>query len=394
MLINELSAGEEILDTFARAGMGEIMQPPEVVSQQINDFKSLCAKAREAWALAVFSGAGRPSLERYFTYHLQLLSDLLGKVNAMPVYTFEACDCSPQETSNEILQKELNDLTGHLLHFFRGYPDKTIPAPLIYIRKQVKTLAADIASIMQSLTLSALPGPLHSVVATYLKEMSSPLLACTFGELLYFEKFIVGMKGRLETVSSFVDGLIDLEFNHVEILSWLHEETMRSMTHMPVETKIAAIKKKAGLLHRCHVGNKEVYDRFLPPLTQMLANWLDEEEKAFKFSNPEQIPVCYPVLEKMGLSLPVAHLACLVRLFVKENLTGATPLTEIFKFVCMAFSTKRAESLSIGGMSKAYYSISQVTAAEVKHLLAKMINRINHDYFPALAAISVLIYAC
>lgn len=392
MLVNELSTGEEILKQLAGASLDETMLSPDEVNEQIKNFKHLCIKARQAWALAVFSGASHSSLERYFTYHLQLLSDLSVKLRSLPIYPVVTCSCSPQETLNNIFENELDSLTYHLLHFFRDYPDKSITAPLSYIAKFIKNLEPDITDIMQSPALCLLPGPLNAIILSYLKEMSRPI-QCTFGDLLYFEKFIAGIKPALEKPDVLVDKLMELEFNQVQVLAWFQGEALRELKGKTAEKKLGVIRKRTALSRVYHKADKEVYDPCLPPLTQMFAGWLAEEEKAFKEVIAAEMNARHSTGQKFRLPLSVAQVACFLRLSLKENLVGAPPLTEVFDFVCSAFSTKRANDLSPGGLSKAYYSISQVTAAEVKYLLAKMINIINHDYFPALAAIGVLICA-
>lgn len=393
MLVNELSAGEEILDLLSGSDGMESGWTKTFANDQLEAFKALCTKARQGWALAVFSGASRPSLERYFTYHVQLLSDLSGKLQSMPPYPVAACNCSPQETFNEIFRNELDSLTGHLLHFFRDYPDKTIPAPLSYISKFTKRLETDIATITQSSALDVFHAPLKRVIRSYLEQMTSPALLVTFGDLLYVEKFIDGIKRALENPDTLPTILLELEFNHIEVLAWFQDETLHALKGKSVAKKLGFIRRQATLSRVYHHAGKEVYDPCLPPLTQMFAGWLSEEEKALKEIMAAEMAARHSTGQKFRLPLSVAHVACFLRLSLKENLAGTMPLTDVFDFVCSAFSTKRADDLSPGGLSKAYYSVSQVTAAEVRHLLTKMINMINLDYFPAWAAIGVLIYS-
>ena len=81
-----------------------------------------------------------------------------------------------------------------------------------------------------------------------------------------------------------------------------------------------------------------VYDRRWPALCVMLSGWLEPEiaaagellkgEAAFAF-------------EKLPLNLSVAHLGCLLKLFVEEHLLGDISLTDLFKFSARHYRTKK-----------------------------------------------------
>jgi len=175
LLVNELSDIEEILNRLAGAERPNSGSPQVWIDDKVPKFKASCTKARQAWALAVFSGAGRPSLERYFTYHLQLLTDLSGKLQFLANYPVAACTCSPQDTLNSIFESELDALAGHLLHFFSDYPDRSITAPASYIGKFIRNLEQSIAALMLSPVLSSLPGPLAECAAPPRSAGSTPV---------------------------------------------------------------------------------------------------------------------------------------------------------------------------------------------------------------------------
>ena len=366
---------------------------PELVNEQIIEFKKLCVKVRQAWALAVFSGSTRQSLERYFTYHLQLLSDLSGKLYPIPPNPVPERSCPSPENYEGIFANELDALTLHLLHFFRDYPDQTIQAPVTFARKFVKDLDPRVTAVINALPLSFWPGPLKSIILSYIERMTSPALGFTFGDLLYFEKFISGITPAIEQPGELPNILMELEFNHLGVLVWFQEESSRSLKGKSSEKKLEFVRRQAAWVRVHHKAGKAVYDPILQPLTAMFAGWLSEEEKVLGKTACAAVAARCTAAQKIRLPLSVVQVACFLRLFLKDNLAGTVPLTELFDFVCSAFSTKKANDLSPGGLSKAYYSIGQVTAAEVKAMLAKMISRINHDYFPAWAAIGVLICA-
>jgi hypothetical protein len=122
---------------------------------------------------------------------------------------------------------------------------------------------------------------------------------------------------------------------------------------------------------------------YWPSLSVMLGGWLTEEVAVLRQvpqpvapDTVESRPVKYP------LNLSVAHLACLLNLFCSAKVPGNQNLTELFNFVTAHFSSKRQENISAKSLSKAYYSITQVSAANVQGLLQQMISAINRKYFP------------
>jgi hypothetical protein len=402
LLVNELATGEEILHLLANAGVDEIMRSPELVNQRISEFKTLCSKARDAWALAVFSDAPKESLERYFSFHLRLLTGFSEKLCSIPDYPLPECTCVPSETINSSFDKEINQLTDHLFQYFRDYPDKNILVPLSYHTHVIKTMLPGVNLIKASIEFSAIPCVIKSEVIAYLDHLvnageSAPL---TFRQLIYFQAFVKEIKTLLSNASpgnltgAFTDKLLELEFNHMEIFTYLQEEISKSLTCDQEGEKLSLLEKEAVQMHLSQKESNERYDVRWPKLSIMLEKWLLTEISALKEKRNMQQCSCTRTNYKLKLELSVAHLACLLRLFKKEGLLGAVQLTALFKFSSDHFSTKRAETVSNFGISKAYYSVTQVIAAEVKDMLLKMIQRINHDYFPVMAAVSIIIYAC
>ena len=401
MLVNELATGEEILNLLADAGMDNIVLSREQASKQIGEFKKVCSKAREAWALAVFSASGKESLERYFSFHLRLLAGLSEKLSDPPGYPLPECACTPQVTIKTTFETEIHQLIGYLFQYYTDYPDKNILVPLSYQVHFVKILMPDVCLTKQALENSVLPDVLKSEIIAYLDHMvncraSAPL---TFGQLLYFQTFVKEIRTLLANSlpgnlsSLFTDKLLELEFNHLAVFTCLQEEINKAMSGFTGGEKLTWLEQKSNLMHLREKGGNERYNSRWPKLSVMLSTWLVAEINILKEINSVEHVPFVQANYKLKLELSVAHLACFLRLFVKESLPGTMQLTALFRFICDKFSTKRAETLSAGGLSKEYYSVTQVTAAEVKAMLVKMVNRINRDYFPVMAAVSIIIYA-
>jgi ABC-type multidrug transport system fused ATPase/permease subunit len=115
-----------------------------------------------------------------------------------------------------------------------------------------------------------------------------------------------------------------------------------------------------------------------PSLKIMLCGWLTEEVAILRQApqsatqdTAERRPDKYP------LNLSVAHLACLLNLFCSTELPGNRNLTELFNFVTAHFSSKRQGNISAKRLSKAYYSITQVSAADYRRFDANTENTDN-----------------
>jgi hypothetical protein len=400
LLVNELAIGEEMLDQFANAELDQRGLSAEKANRQIDEFKKLCAKAREAWALAVFSDACNETLERYFTYHLQVIADLSKKLSALPAYVHGECACEKKKVAARSFETAVNLLTDHLFYYFGSYPDGNILLPISYYRHCLNNVAPELELLRQSLRCNILPDLLKSAVLTYLDHVagchaSGPL---TYGQLAYFQKFVRELQTLLSRVTTgalkeaFSGKLLELEFNHMVIFTFFQEELKIALAGKTVVDKLSILQKQAALFRSRQTDNDCRYDLLWPKLSIMLAKWTEQEIENLK--EPVITACSFPrSIKKLKLEISVAHLACLIRLFVNEKLPEGVPLTELFKFIADSFSTKRKETVSAGSLSKEYYSVTQVSAAEVKHLLLRMVSRISRDYFPVVAVISIIIHA-
>jgi hypothetical protein len=126
----------------------------------------------------------------------------------------------------------------------------------------------------------------------------------------------------------------------------------------------------------------------------MLKGWLTEEADRLEKQLSAEIALNLStgILDKIGLDLSVAQLACLIRALFDASITASDSLTAVFKFCTLHFTTRRQLTISQGSLSKEYYSITQKTASGVLDLLQKMTERIKRDYFPVLVAVSVIIF--
>ena len=253
--------------------------------------------------------------------------------------------------------------------------------------------------ISTALENACLGAQVKNCLISYLQDMTKEDdMASELGQLHYFRLFVrqmlpaAGISDESKFCDFVKDRLFDLEFNHFGIFAHMQDEIRAAFTGKPQSQRNAVINKELDFLTFKAKGDVPRYDMRWPPLSAMLTDWLKGELRQAEQKKVRDQNAIGPILFKLRLELPVAHLAFLIRLLSKENIFGLFPLTEIFNFFSANFSTKRQETLSPGGLSKEYYTKNMVTAVEVRALLLKMIARINREYFPVWVAISIAFF--
>lgn len=260
-------------------------------------------------------------------------------------------------------------------------------------------MGAKILCLRISMDEAALPEGLKMPVISYLQHMATGPSGLTFSQLFYLQDFINEISRALvqrhlhPLAEVFKRALLQLQFNHLYVFTYFQDTINLEVAKKKAAEKLQALEKKR-LLFSFAANQQTKFDDNWPALSSMLASWLAEEVNTLKNIAVPQILFNKRSQLKLKLHLSVAHLAYLLKLLYKEGIFGAIALTELFQFISDHFSTKRAETISTGGISKSSYSVSQVVAAEIRDLLAKMISAIDRDYFPVVVAAGVLLGIC
>ena len=336
-----------------------------------------------AWTQAAFSDVPEHSLKRYFQFHLEGIRHL-----SDTIFGFERSENELYKSKLEGLNVALVSLIRFMAERFAPHFDRTAVAPQSFHIETFATLAEHNLSLQNDIARSQIDPSLKKSLSDYLSEMIKPAPATryTFGSLFYYQNFVEKLSAM--KISRFGNGLdrqlagnlVSLNFNQLDFMLYHANVIMQQ-----VGKDFNKLKLTRDYYKWCVPDTEPCYTSW-PPITSMLAGWLDEELAAVK-----AVPA---VSEKLSLNLSVAHLACLTRLFFEENIYNSQALTAIFKFIAGHFQTKRQTRISTGSLSKEYYSINQVTAAVVRDKLLKMVARINHDYFPAVVVIAGAVLLC
>jgi hypothetical protein len=224
----------------------------------------------------------------------------------------------------------------------------------------------------------------------------------TFRDIRYLKLFLKEIAQSFQAANGdsperrIADRLVYLNFNHLGFLSYWQElvraELERAgsaLGHLSVLTQelshLKSLQSKPGI----------AYHPAWPGIKLMLETWLSDEISIFKLSEKSRFDCSGERApdDKLVMSLSVAHLACVTRLFYEENCYQSATVTDVLKFTVRHYQSKRQDHISQGSLSKEYYGVTQVTAAVVRDLLHRMINRINKTYFPVWLVISAA-YFC
>jgi hypothetical protein len=401
LLQNELIGGNEILDQLAELVNMDNLRSFGEAEQLEKDFRQTCAKARQAWALAVFSDAGEQTLRRYFTFHVQVITALSKRVSSWTPHVFAYNGVEENEKWQQCVQGELLGLLDHLREYFARYPEKDLLLPVAYGRHTAGLWREQGNLLLEMLDQVLWDNSLKESLGAYIRHMlrSDDRTRLTFDQVHYFQRFLnelLPVVAQIDAVNGdqlVSDKLLELNFNQLEVFTFQQDRIRMMIKGRLPAAQLTILKNQVLVLSNVKTWHEATYDTRLPSLQAMLTAWLHEEINS-KQGKPAGVPVTDPPLNfKLTLQLSVAQLACIIKLFYRAGIYGDTPLTDIFKFTAQHFCTKRQPAMSWQSLSKEYYGLDLVNAGRVRILLKQMITYINEHFFPVMAAIGVVIGA-
>jgi len=218
-------------------------------------------------------------------------------------------------------------------------------------------------------------------------------LKFTYRSLFYFESIINQLRSldydSFDSEKTLVSLLIRSNFNSLSFFVYYQDEIRNTVENLrdSQEKLRYLVEQKAEVFSSPEVKNK-AYDPSWPSMKSMIGDWLAEEilltEKSL--CKPNEVAAA-----KIPLEMSVAHLSCLIRLLYEESVFATQNLQSIFKGFAGYFQSKRQVVISPGSLSKEFYSIDQHTAARVRDLLQRMIQRINRNFFPMVFAVNATV---
>ncbi|MDQ0640066.1 hypothetical protein QF042_003631 [Pedobacter sp. W3I1] len=337
-----------------------------------------------AWERAIFSNTPENTLVRYFHYHLDIISTISNTLSN-----------SHDSETNVPLQNELLALIDHLRKYYSSYFNEDAIAPIIYHQRLVSQLIGDICAIQKTLQSSHLNASLIACLLKWFNIMSEDTgkVKFAFRSLYYFE-YIVNQLFSIdydsdEAENLMVSLLLRSNFNNLSFFVYYQDIIRNTFDNFrdTQERLNYLVEQKADVISSPEVKNI-AYDPSWPSIKTMIENWLTEEILLAEKSLSKGSEV---VVSKIPLEMSVAHLSCLIRLLYEESVFATQNLQFIFKCFAGHYQSKRQAVISPGSLSKEFYSIDQHTAARVRDLLQRMVQRINRNFFPMAVAINATV---
>ncbi|QNN42963.1 hypothetical protein [Pedobacter roseus] len=375
MLKDELHDIEKLLSTWGNSGNDIVIE---------STFQSKSQRLFAAWKMIAFSEISDKSLRRYFYYQLEgilKISDTL----------FNMADIElSKKTSGHIIF-----LLDHLKQYFPGYFNNDAMAPIAYHQRSVEKWSTDFQLLKSKLKKAQISSELKTSACKWIEELNEINYSrrYSFREISY-SKYIIEQMLLIDTFSDKADNnlisfLTSANFNHLAFLVYRQNKIRKELeAFISCEDKINYLANQKAIVLSFPEMKNLAFNTSWPSIKSMLADWLKEEILLAEKSLPKISDVVVP---KIPLELSVAHLSCLIRLLFEESVFATQNLQSIFKCFAGYFQSKRQAVISPGSLSKEFYSIDQHTAARVRDLLQRMVQRINRNFFPMAVAINATI---
>ncbi|MET3982026.1 hypothetical protein ABIB62_004642 [Mucilaginibacter sp. UYP25] len=373
MLINELPFLEKLF--FSN----------EITESQFNSQFALICKT---WEDAAFSELPHHSLLRYFNHQLE------GIIS----YSDEVYRCSNADLVKEgqlLLLKQID----HLLLYYAPYFNWDAVAPIAFHQRMMGMLATGISTVRNCLFSAKLNSSLSRCLLNWLDEATecSVSVRYTFRSLAYLEKIVGHLSlfdfNAVEAGEEIIILLSRHNFNHLAFLAYRQYQIGTEAKGINcISGQLDCLQRQKAAVLVCPEAREMCYDLAYPSLKIMLSEWIQEQITLSEIALKKDLETRAGCpIEKQSLDLSVAHLACLIKLFLEENIFVSQSTKRVFQFFAANYQTKRQTAISAGSLSKEFYSIDQHTAARVREMLQKMIARINRNFFPVMAVISTAI---
>jgi hypothetical protein len=362
----------------------EIFLPGDWFKQSATDVDEAADQICKAWEKAAFSELPDHSIRRYFQYQLEGISKFSDTLYEVP----------DAERAQHI-QLQLLGLIDRLFRYHLPEINPCTTAPLAYQNRLIGELRGDLDLWITRLHSAPVSPALKDCLTNWLKLMINipAELRFSFRFLNYFRKLSAGLLMIEFTHPDIEEQLTTMlsqyNFNHLNFLIYRQQAIRQKSASFdrPLSRLGYLQERKAEILVYPEIM-EDCYDPSWPSLKIMLAAWVQEQINLAEFELKKELELkSVVVTDKQLVNISVAHLACLIRLFLEENVLASQNTRNVIQFFSTHFRTKKQAAISAGSLSKEFYSIDQHTAARVRDLLQKMVQRLNRNFFPAVAVI-------
>lgn len=384
-LVNDLTVTEPERRTFTVVDSSRIVQT----------IRTSCERVKEAWLNAFFSESPDHSLQRYFYFHLEGISNLSDTL-------FQSNQQNYYMDADQMIAKEINDqlmsLIVHLKEIHERFFNMQQYAPIVWWRKELEENAFVTGLLIERLSMAGLPVEQSSAIISYLQGMKeADQGGCySFHALNYFGRLVKKL-GELPEKEAYDENqlnqfLTDFNFNHLQYVDYRCDHIRNQLSVLDTsQEKIRLLLDERNKLKLITLYENTLCHTQFPSIIAMLDKWLCEQviyvEEQNRLDVENGLRSDHP---KLLINLSVAQIGCLLRVLYEAECFGNTPLTEVLKFVTQNVSSKKQVAITIGGLSKEYYSTTQVSAGKVIVLFQRLIAILKRIFFPLLVVASVI----
>lgn len=337
---------------------------------------ALLAKARAAFFELLSANLSEPVLHRQASYFFLQLNEacLQGE---------EAPKNAGAEVSGYTAGPMANPLAELSMQYYLYLPVSVKPDTLAsgtFSRLLIDRLEPRIARVTTLIGQENIDTDLAELLIGYMSHLgqSGKTIRQTLGALSYFESWVnclLGIPQEEFTADHLFDQLLLHNFNYLPFARYWQGNLQEKLKSQPERTRQETLESLQALIKSGLDANTPAFDPRWPSLARIMSGWLEEElAQAPKVAQT----ACS---KKFPLTIPVAQLACLLKLFYEESQVPVTA-SELIRWAAANLSTKRQPDISPRSLSKEFYSVTQFTAARVREILLQMAGRINADYFP------------
>ncbi len=345
------------------------------ISEEVERIKSV-------WLSRLGNHAKDYIIKRYTAYQQRLLLELSDRL-------YRTVDtANSQEHEHELAVLEVLLALGQFqIHNFSRYMDEQGKIPDAMTGKVRAKLSDDADRMSAALQQVELEPGLKTLLLDFLGTLISSTLykKMMYGQMEYLYQWFEMMEVTIsfnddrDLTYSIIEALFQLNFNYGGFCYWYEQRIVQNTAQVDKAGRHAALQQQSLIVRSLPVRRDMRYDPSLASVDELIGIWLDQFMRTDTVSKNDDEPDRYI---KTELKLTVAQLALLLRLLYEEEVFAVKNIASLLKFFTRYFRSKYQERISYGSMNKLYYAADQFTAAAIKDLLQRMIDRLNKMFFP------------
>ena len=180
--------------------------------------KAHSARAEQNWSLALFSELPDDTLVRYFTFHQQLIAEVLENLAEVSDLTFKYSTCPALNRQlADFASAVLHSLLNHLLDRYRLYVNLELPAPKYFQQQCCRVWASTWNAVSKLWYEQPFDPPLRALLWSFVEqfEVNPQNLRHSYRTLGYVKELVMQLAGleAYKSMASWSDAVITILLN-------------------------------------------------------------------------------------------------------------------------------------------------------------------------------------